>query len=340
MKTKTFTTRAGKPLTFSALGTGTAPLGNLYAAIDEDTAQATLAAALTAGVTYFDTAPLYGFGLAERRLGTFLRRARPDALVSTKVGRLLALGERGPDAQPTQWFDVPNRDVRYDYSYDGVMRSFEFSLERMGRDRFDILYCHDIDVFTHKTQEAADARTAEFMDGGLKALMELRAAGLCDAIGLGVNAWEVCQFVGERADVDLFLLAGRYTLLEQEALKSFLPLCAQKGMGVVIGGPFNSGILATGAKAGAMYNYLPAPGAILERVARIEAVAGRHGVRLADAALAFPLAHPQVVSVIPGAVTPDEVGAAVTALSAKIPSDFWAELTVEGLLTEGAPIPG
>jgi len=339
LSTSALALRGGGTLSFTALGTGTAPLGNLYNPIDETTAQATLDAALAAGSRYFDTAPLYGFGLSERRLGAFLRRRRPDVVVSTKVGRLLKRGERGPDAQPTQWFDVPARDIVYDYSYDGVMRSLEFSLERVGVDRFEILYCHDIDVFTHGEEARAMERTREFLDGGMRALAELRDAKVIDAFGLGVNEWQVCEFVARRAEVDVFLLAGRYTLLEQEALTSFLPLCEEKGMGVVIGGPFNSGILATGARPGAFYNYVPAPAPILERVAKMEAVCGRHGVRLVEAALQFPLAHPAVVSIIPGAVTPGEVEAARAALARTVPPALWQEMKAEGLVRADAPVP-
>ncbi len=338
MKTKTLPLRSGRALTFTALGTGTAPLGNLYNKIEEDTAQATLDAAFAAGSRYFDTAPFYGFGTSERRLGSFWRRKREDALISTKVGRLLKLGERS-DSRRTQWFEVPNREVIFDYSYDGVMRSFEASLERVGVNRFDILFCHDIDIFTHKDKDVAMAYTHEFLDGGYRALSELREQGLVDAFGLGVNEWEVCQYVAERVDIDVCLLAGRYTLLEQEALNSFLPLCVERGLGIVIGGPFNSGILATGARPGAHFNYLPAPDDILTRVGRIEAVCERHGVPLVAAALQFPVAHPAVVSVIPGAVTPEEIESGRKAMEAPIPPVLWEELKHEGLLRSDAPVP-
>ncbi|WP_108660759.1 aldo/keto reductase [Acuticoccus kandeliae] len=340
LETKTLTTRAGRSLTFSALGTGTAPLGNLYGSIDEPTAQATLEAAYAAGSRYFDTAPLYGFGLSERRLGTFWRTNRPaDALLSTKAGRILKRGPRDPDMQPTQWFDVPARDFDYDYTYDGIMRSFEFSLERLGVDHVDILYCHDIDVWTHGSEAAAMACVRTFLESGHRAFVALRDEGVIDAFGLGVNEWEVCQHVAERVEIDLFLLAGRYTLLEQEALASMLPLCEENGIGVVIGGPYNSGILATGAVEGAHFDYKPAPPAILDRVRRIEAVCKEHGVRLRDAALRFPLCHPAVLCVIPGGVKPEEIAGTAAALSAEIPAELWQALKREGLLRQDAPVP-
>nr|WP_255720410.1 aldo/keto reductase [Acuticoccus kalidii] len=334
------TTRAGRSLTFTELGTGTAPLGNLYNPIDEATAQATLDAAFAAGSRYFDTAPLYGFGLSERRVGTFWRMRRPEgALLSTKAGRLLKRGERDPSLQPAQWFDVPAREIEYDYTYDGIMRSFEFSLERLGVDRIDILYCHDMDIWTHGSREAMMACVEAYLDSGHRAFVELRDSGAIDAFGLGVNEWEVCQYVGERAEIDLFLLAGRYTLLEQEALTTMLPMCEEQGIGVVIGGPYNSGILATGAVEGAHFDYKPAPPAILDRVRRIEAVCARHGVALRDAALRFPLCHPAVMCVIPGGVKPEEIAGSAASLSAEIPAALWQDLKREGLLREDAPVP-
>jgi D-threo-aldose 1-dehydrogenase len=338
-ETRTFTPGSGRTLTFSAFGAGTAPLGNLYHPLSEADAQATLSAAVEVGSRYIDTAPFYGYGLSERRVGTFLRAEKPNVIVSTKVGRLLRWVPSAPESERSQWFDVPNREVIFDYSYDGVMRSYEHSLERMGVDRVEILFCHDIDAWSHGSREESVRRTHEFLDGGHRALMQLREEGRIDAFGLGVNEWEVCQFVAERAPIDLFLLAGRYTLLEQEALTTFLPLCEEKGLGIVIGGPYNSGILATGAKPGAYYQYQPAPPEILERVSRIEAVCARHKVRLRDAALQFPLYHPAVVSVIPGAVSRREIEEAAQALSADIPPALWAELKAEGLMRADAPTP-
>ncbi len=219
-----------------------------------------------------------------------------------------------------------------------MIGSFETSFQRLGADRMTIALCHDIDIFSHGSAEASAQRTREFLDGGVKALMDLRSQGAVGAIGIGVNEWQVCETVARNADVDLFLLAGRYTLLEQEALDSFLPLCEQKRMGVIIGGPFNSGILATGPKPGAYFNYEPASPAILERVGAIERVCLAHGVPLRDAALQFPLMHPVVVSVVPGAITPAEVSGNVQSMNTAIPGQLWADLKSEGLLRADAPI--
>jgi D-threo-aldose 1-dehydrogenase len=333
-------TRSGTELSFTTLGFGTAPLGNLYRALSENEARGALQCAWEAGCRYFDTAPQYGLGLAETRLNGFLREHRADPpLVSTKVGRLLRLSGSAERTGVGKFFDVPSRKENYDYSYDGVMRSIEFSLERLGVDAIDILYCHDVDVFTHGSRAASDKRVAEFMAGGYRALAELRAAGIVKAIGAGVNEWQVCERLAAAGDFDLFLLAGRYTLLEQDALSSFLPLCLARGIGVVVGGPFNSGILATGPKPGAFYNYEPAPPRILERVSRIEAVCAAHGVPLAAAALAFPLAHPAVVCVIAGGQNPQEVRQNADMLAWPIPSALWRHLVDEGLLRPDAPVP-
>jgi D-threo-aldose 1-dehydrogenase len=333
-------TRSGTELSFTALGFGTAPLGNLYRGLSEEEARGTLQCAWEAGCRYFDTAPQYGLGLAETRLNGFLREHRAEPLLlSTKVGRLLRLSGAAERTGVGKFFDVPSRKENYDYSYDGVMRSIEFSLERLGVDAVDILYCHDVDAFTHGSRAASDRRVAEFMAGGYRALTELRTAGVVKAIGAGVNEWQVCERLAEAGDFDLFLLAGRYTLLEQDALASFLPLCLARGIGIVVGGPFNSGILATGPKPGAFYNYEPAPPPILERVSRIEAVCADHGVPLAAAALAFPLAHPAVVCVIAGGQNPQEVRQNADMLSWPIPAALWRHLVSEGLLRPDAPVP-
>jgi D-threo-aldose 1-dehydrogenase len=334
-----FTSRSGRELRFSSLGFGSAPLGNLYRVVSNEQARHTLETAWENGVRYYDTAPLYGYGLAETRVGSFVReQPRDDYLLSTKVGRLLRRCAPEQRDGIGKFFDVPSREVIYDYSYDGVMRSFELSFERLGADRIDVSLCHDIDIFTHGSAEASAQRTREFLDGGVRALSDLRSQGVVGAIGIGVNEWQVCETVARNADVDLFLLAGRYTLLEQESLDSFLPLCQQKGMGVIIGGPFNSGILATGPKPGAYFNYEPASPEILKRVGDIEKVCRSHGVPLRDAALQFPLMHPVVVSVIPGAITPDEVRGNVESMRTPIPAQLWSDLKSEGLLRADAVI--
>jgi D-threo-aldose 1-dehydrogenase len=217
------------------------------------------------------------------------------------------------------------------------MRSFEASLERLGVDRIDVLLAHDVDIFTHGSKEASDARIEELMGTGYKALVSLRDQGAVKAIGAGINEWQVAQTLAERGDFDLFLLAGRYTLLEQESLDSFLPLCEKRGIGIVLGGPYNSGILATGPKPGAYYNYEAASQEILDRVARIEAVCQRHGVALIEAALRFPLAHPCVVAVIPGGQKVAEVEANRRLIDARVPSALWDDLKAEGLLHPQAP---
>jgi D-threo-aldose 1-dehydrogenase len=335
-----FKTKAGGTLAFTELGFGTAPLGNLYRPLDEGTARATLEAAWDVGCRFFDTAPLYGLGLAETRLNGFLRgRDRDSYVLSTKVGRLLRVSKAEERTGIGKFFDTPARREIYDYSYDGVMRSIEHSFERLGVDRIDILFCHDVDIFTHGSKEASDGRIAEFMAGGYRALHELREQGVIAAFGAGINEWQVAETMARAGDFDLFLLAGRYTLLEQEALESFLPLCLERGIGIALGGPYNSGILATGPKPGAFYNYDPAPLAILERVRRIEQVCQSHGVRLMEAALRFPLGHPAVMSVIPGAQTPDEVRRNAQVLGATIPAALWSDLKAEGLMRPDAPVP-
>ena len=338
LPTRTLTTQAGRTLAFSAFGFGAAPIGNMHRVLSEAEAEATVRQAWSLGLRYFDTAPLYGHGLSEQRVGAALKgKPRASFLLSTKVGRLLEPCAPG-DEDSGIYLDVPSVKVRYDYSHDGVMASYEASLKRLGLDRIDVLYVHDIDAMTHGSREAAETRTRELIDqGGWRALDQLRAAGDVAAIGAGVNEWEPCARLIELADPDIFLLAGRYTLLEQEALAKLLPACVARGIGVVVGGPFNSGILATGAVPGALYNYAPAPEPILRRTAAIEAVCARHGVKLAQAALQFPLGHPAVVSVVPGGQTPDQVRQNLALLNAPIPAALWRDLKVAGLMSLDAP---
>jgi D-threo-aldose 1-dehydrogenase len=340
IRKRKFKARGGAELGFTELGFGAAPLGNLYRPMTEKEARATLDMAWAEGVRYFDTAPLYGLGLSETRLNGFLRaKPRESYILSTKVGRLLQLCPPAEKTRPNAFFETPSRKEIFDYSRDGVLRSLEFSLERLGLDYIDVVYAHDVDVFTHGTAEAADQRIREFMSGGYRALLELREQGVIKAFGAGINEWPIAERLAREGDFDVFLLAGRYTLLEQEALTSFLPYCIEKHIGIVIGGPYNSGILATGPKAGAFYNYAPAPRDILERVRAIEAVCKTHGVKLAEAALRFPLSHPAIVSVIPGGQKASEVRRNAEILQTKIPAALWRDLKSQGLMRADAPTP-
>lgn len=341
MKKRLFKAPSGESLNFTELGFGAAPLGNLYRAVSDRDAEATLDAAWKAGLRYYDTAPLYGLGLSETRLNRFLKgKKRKDYVLSSKVGRLLQVCKPHERTGIGKFFDTPSRREIFDYTYDGVMRSFESSLERLGVDEIDILLVHDCDVFTHGSEEAREHHIKTVMSSGYKALVKLRDEKVIKAFGAGVNEWQACQTLAEQGDFDLFLLAGRYTLLEQtEPLNSFLPLCEKRGIGIILGGPYNSGILATGAKAGAHYNYDPAPKHVLERVRKIEAVCKSHKVKLPEAALRFPLTHPSVVSVIPGAVSPQQVSLNVKTLSAKIPKALWRDLKAQGLMDSRSPTP-
>ncbi len=330
--------RGNGGLDFTELGFGAAPLGNLYRAISDTDARAVLDAAWDGGVRHFDTAPLYGLGLSETRLNPFLRDKPRDAYVlSTKIGRLFRATT--PDRRDGfgKWFDVPARTEVLDYTYDGVMRSLEFSLERLGVDRVDILHAHSLDAFDLGSEARVVEKRDELMAGGYEALVALRDQGVIGAFGAGINDWRSAQWLVERGDFDIILLAGRYTLLEQTALDSFLPLCVQRGIGIVIGGPYNSGILATGPRPGAFYDYDLAPPDILERAGRIQAVCGNHGVRLVDAAFQFPLRHPAVVSIIPGGQGLTEMQSNLAAATATIPAALWSDLKAEGLLRQDAP---
>ncbi len=333
---RNFTTRAGKSLPFSLLGFGSATLGNLGQAYSEAQCDATVTRAWARGLRTYDTAPLYGLGLAEDRVGRILRQQRrDDYLLSTKVGRLIepcAPGESNAGA----FVVSPELKYVYDYSHDGVLRSFEASLTRLGLDRIDILLVHDVDGFTHGGREASEARIQELMQtGGWRALDDLRRSGAVAAIGLGVNEWQPCARLLELADPDLFLLAGRYTLLEQAPIETLFPQCAKAGAGIVLGGPYNSGVLA----GKATFNYAAIPPEVAARVAALEAVCAAHGVPLRQAALQFVAAHPLVVSVIPGAVSPEEVDGNVALLEAETPAALWRDLKAQGLIHPDAPVP-
>lgn len=324
-------------LAVTAFGFGTAPIGNIFREIDERTAEGMIDTAWDAGVRYYDTAPMYGHGLAELRTGHGLRwKNRDEFVLSSKVGRVLKPA-RKQDIDYAPWTNAGRFTLHFDYSYDGTMRAFEDSLQRLNLEHMDICFIHDIDRFTRGDEQPAVFKAA--MDGCWKALERLRADGTVKAIGVGVNEWEVCHEALKQRDVDGFLLAGRYTLLEQEALTEFLPLCEERGVAVVVGGGFNSGILATGAVAGAKYNYAPAPAAILERVRQIEQVCADHKVPLPAAALQFVVAHPAIPSFIAGTRTVDQLRRNLDWFSHPIPAAFWAELKARRLLREDAPTP-
>jgi D-threo-aldose 1-dehydrogenase len=329
-----FVTRGGQSLPFTALGFGGASIGNMHRRQTDAETTPIVDAAWDLGQRYFDTAPLYGLGLSEHRLGLALRnRPRDSYLLSTKVGRLLEPGEMDGGI----YKDLPPLKFVYDYSYDGVMRSFEASLERIGTDRVDILYVHDVDGRNHAGRAGSEARIRELIDqGGWRALDELRAAGTVRAIGCGVNEWEPCARLLEVADPDLFLIAGRYTLLEQEPLNALFPACARRGVGVVIGGPLNAGALV----GGDWYDYAPITAPIRARVGALQDICRVHGVPILAAALQFAAAHPVVVSVISGAASVEEVRANAAAFAdVAIPASFWAALKAERAINLDAPTP-
>ncbi len=327
--------RAGFVVTLAS--SGGSQIGNLFRSLSESDAQEIIDDAWASGVRFFDTAPSYGHGLSEHRLGHgLLHRPREEFVLQTKVGRRLLPRARG--TFPTGlWADPAPFDTVYDYSYDGVMRAFEDSLHRMLVDRIDILLIHDIDSSMHGPE--LPVRFEEAMKGAYPALLSLRDQRVIRAIGLGVNEVDVCYTAAKRADFDCFLLAGRYTLLEQDPLDKLLPLCEERGIALVLGGLFNSGVLATGARPGARYNYGLAPPQVLERVARIEAVCREYDVPLAAAALQFPAAHPAVASLCMGASNVKQQRRNYQLLETPIPSELWVALRRAGLLREDAPSP-
>lgn len=322
----------------TALGFGGAPLGELFERVSEKAAQETLATAWAEGVRYFDTAPFYGHGLSEHREGAFLRQQpRADFVISTKVGRVYRRPKDPSRLSRAPWVGGLPFELRFDYGYDAIMRSYEDSLLRLSLPRVDILWIHDLDEGYHGVEGAARHLEALDRSGGFKALAELKQAGEIAAIGAGINEQAMMPRLLERFDLDAFLVAMPYTLLDQDVLDTIFPACAARGMGIVVGAPYASGILASGPVEGAHYNYALATPAILERVRQIESVCARHAVPLRAAALQFPLAHPLVAAVIPGAVAPAQVRDNRAMLAHPIPPAFWAELKGEGLLREDAP---
>ncbi len=332
--------RAGRAgIEIPVLGLGGAPLGDLYARLPEAEALGTIRTAYDAGIRLFDTAPYYGHGLSEHRFGHVLRQMpRESYVLSTKVGRWL---EPRPIEKVERgiWAGSLAMQPVLDYSYDGTMRAIEQSLQRLGIDRIDILLIHDVDVWTHGSAEAYEQRYREAVAGAAKALVELRAQGVVRAIGAGINEIGSAERFLREVDLDCLMLAGRYTLLEQGAIERLLPLAEARGIRLLIAGPFNSGILAVGAREGAQYDYKPAASEIRARVARLEAICVRHQVPLAAAALQFPLGHPAVAAVVPGAVRAEEVRRNLALFRQPIPPALWAEMRAEGLLHPAAPCP-
>ena len=326
-------------LRVTEMGFGAGPISSTRDPVSEPEAYATVTTAYDAGVRYFDTSPYYGYGRSELRVGSALRdRPRDELVISSKIGRWMMPKPDGLDVPGWRAGSVPFMPV-FDYSYDGVRRSLEQTLLRLGMNRVDILYVHDVDFWTTRDRDLLEQRFREVMEGAHKALVGLRSSGVIGAFGLGLNEADTAARFVRAGDFDCVLLAGRYTLLEQGALADFMPLCAQRQVSVVIGAPLNSGILATGAVQGARYDYAAPPPDIAERVCRLAAVCERHGVELPAAALQFPLAHPAVASVIPGAINAAEVRKNLALFARPIPAAFWAELRHEKLLDPAAPVP-
>ncbi|MDY7578773.1 aldo/keto reductase [Herbaspirillum sp. RTI4] len=332
----------------TALSMGTAGLAGLYHGVPFDDAIAALQAAWDAGMRYFDTAPYYGYGKSEHRVGHVLRNflqyaERSEFVLSTKVGRILKSRSR-PGAQPRDINDGWNNpfpfEPVYDYSYSGVMRSFEDSLQRLGMAHIDILLVHDIGSATHGELQAQYWQQLTG-GGGFRALDELRRSGTISAVGLGVNETDVVMAAMQEFDLDCCLLAGRYTLLEQQALDQFMPECSQRKVSILLGGIFNSGILAKGMSdsKGLTYNYGPVPPAVISRVKQLDAVCLEFDVSLAAAALQFPYAHPQVASIIAGGRNAQEVNENTRSFRQLIPDEFWHALQSRGLLHAAAPLP-
>ena len=324
-------------LRVTEIGFGGAPLGNLFAVVTEPDAQASLKTAWDSGCRLFDTAPLYGYGLSERRFGDALReKARDQYVLSTKVGRLLRPGTVGR-GDGTDFHSPMPFYAEFDYSYDATMRSLEDSLQRLGLERIDVALIHDIGRDWHGDRQPEMFRKA--MSGSAKALAELKAAGRIGAIGIGVNEVEVCEEALQAADFDCFLLAGRYTLLEQGPLDRLFPACQKRNVSLIIGGAFNSGLLARVGQPDATYNYGAVPPEIAQRAAALHEVCARHNVPLPAAALQFPLGHPAVASVIPGARNAAEVASHWQWARMKIPAALWDDLRAHGLLHPEAPVP-
>ncbi len=305
------------------LGMGTATLGNLYRVVSDEEAWATMEAALAAGIGYFDTAPHYGFGLSERRVGQALEQLDPGSrvLVSTKVGRVLLPTDGGGERHG--FVNADPFEPHFDYSHDAVLRSFDSSRERLRRERIDLLLAHDLGRLTHGARHEAYLR--DFLDGGYRAMRELRDQGVIGAIGIGVNEVAICEELLDRVELDVILIAGRYTLLDRGALP-LLERCARLGVKVIVGGPYNSGILARDLTGPLHFDYAEPSAEIIARARAMADACAQFGVPLPTAALQFPLRHPQVACVIPGLVGEDQVAQTIERLATPVPEPLWSEL--------------
>lgn len=312
-------------LSLTELSFGAAGIGNLYRMVSREDAMATLETAWNAGMRYFDTAPYYGQGLSERRLGDFLQgKPRGDYVLSSKVGRILKPITDG--STPDNGFvDALPFSITYDYSYDGIMRSFEDSLARLGLTSIDILFVHDLESGSF-AGDSYEAHLNTFATSGIHALQELKSAGRIGAFGLGVNEVAACINVMERVSLDCLLMAGRYSLLDRSAEGALMDMCEASGTAMIVGGVFNSGIMATGARPGATFNYEEASPEILSKVTRMEKVATRHGVALANAALHFPLRNPVVASVLIGTAKPTSLTRNLDLFEQDVPEALWSEI--------------
>jgi len=332
-----------RSLQLTKLGYGSAPIGNLSTSVTDAAAHSAMQAAWQAGIRYFDTAPWYGLGLSEHRVGRFLRdKPKAEYVLSTKVGRLLRPWppRYGPRVPRSIWAGPLSFEVRFDYSYDGIIRSYEDSLQRLGLPEVDILLIHDLDRIYHSPEGSYQARLGQLTNGGFAALRDLRTDGKIGAIGAGINTAGVITDLLDRFDLDLFLVAGPYTLLNQEIFQTELDRCDKAGIRIVIGAAFRYGLLAMGARDRERNPPANVDAETLERVTRLEAACTRSGVALPAAALQFPAAHPAVAAVLFGAIDASQVDQAISWFDAGIPASLWHDLKDQGLLPRLAPVPG
>lgn len=327
------TRRVGKTtLEITELGFGAASVSANFVAVADEMARTTVGAALDAGINYVDVAPQYGLGRGEHLVGDALRDRRKGVVLSTKVGGLLK--PYAGDRQRGSWVKPFPFEIVYDYTYDAIMRSYEDSRQRLGLAEIEILYVHDIGPMTHGAEQNA-IHWKNFWDGGYRAISELKASGAVKAIGIGVNEWEVLMDAMKLGDWDVFLLAGRYTLLEQTSLDPFLTTCVKRGISVVAAAPFNGGALMGTGK----WNYANAPEAIIKRVAALEAFCKAHNVPIGAAALQFALTHPAVISILTGPKSPEELKSTLAWWNTPIPASFWSDLAAARLVAPGTPLP-